>query len=439
MISLSLVLSLLIKENLQKVLFLEILIWLWYFIGKRTESFTYASLLSIFIALPFNVSIQVFSAMSSPYVNGVFTNYLVPTVSILDLFFALLLFSAIIEGKIKKADFSLEIFLILIFAVIQFFLKKEIVSPFGIFRIALYLTSFRVILREISLKGDRRIVKIAKTLILFEVLIAIFQFVSGSSIGLNFLGESIFSAGMKGSNFLDISGNLYIRGYGTFPHPNILAGWLILMMTILWKEKQGLPFIIVSSIGITFTFSRTGIFLLVIFWAFYIFDKLKEKRNIKFFSFSPILFTRVENLFKGGDSAVIDRVNLFKESLAVFKNNWINGTGYNTFVRAMGENMPKTSESIWLNQPVHNVLLLSLCELGTLGTVLLGIAYWRTFFMKGINIKSVENIFVLLCLISIGMVDHYLFSLPQGLVIGILSLLLISKNGESGIRTHGTH
>jgi len=427
-ILISLSLLFFIKENLLRTLSFEILIWFWYFLGKKTKDFTYTSFLLLWIVLPFNISMQMYIGEVNPYINGIFTNYLVPTVSILDFFGVGLLISAIIEKKIvpETLTFSWDVGFLVILGILQLIFGSDIVSFIGIVRISLYLLSFRVIIGNIKLKGDRKFLRVTEGLILIQGGIALLQFLRGTSIGLTFLGESIFSAGMKGSNFVDLAGNLYMRGYGTFPHPNILAGWLLLTLLILWKEKKGFFFLIVSSIGVLLTFSRLGVFLLVIFWIFVLMEYLREKKGFRMFSVVGILPERISNLFKGKDSAVIDRINLLKESLVVFKNNWLLGSGYNSFVREMGENMPKTANGVWLNQPVHNIFVLSLCELGILGTILLGVSYWRTFFRRKVNIKSLRNIFIIISLISIGMIDHYLFSLPQGLFIGMMMLMMMN-------------
>ncbi len=415
-----------IKENIYRTFVLETFVWLWFFLGRKYKNFVYTSFLFLLVVLPFNISVQIYSNGVDPYVNGIFTNYLVPTVSILDLFVFLFLISSVFEKKISRKDISWELISLLILSIIHFLLKGSIVSVLGISRIFVYLLTFRVALREIKMEEDVKILRILEILVIIQVGIALLQFTKGSSIGLSFLGESVFSSGMKGSNFIDISGNLYIRGYGTFPHPNILAGWLLMVMAILWRYKKDFVFLIICSVGIVLTFSRLAVFLVLIFWVLYIFKHFIKKNKLKIFSFYGLVNERILNLFKGKDGAVIDRVSLFKESLTVLKNNWFIGTGYNCFVKEMGDNMPRTTDGILLNQPVHNIFMLSLCELGIIGTVLLGIGYWKTFFRRKIDIKKIENIFILICLVSIGMIDHYLFSLPQGLFIGMIFLLLMN-------------
>jgi hypothetical protein len=70
------------------------------------------------------------------------------------------------------------------------------------------------------------------------------------------------------------------------------------------------------------------------------------------------------------------------------------------------------------------VFLLSFIELGLFG----GVVYWwilLKLLIKEVNWK--ENIwikiFILIALVVIEMFDHYLFTLPQGMVIWIFMIL----------------
>ena len=132
---------------------------------------------------------------------------------------------------------------------------------------------------------------------------------------------------------------------------------------------------------------------------------------------------RFLNLLSGGDTGWSDRVNLMRSSFGVIRENWLIGIGLGRFTKGMENDIPLTSNGVMLIQPVHNVPLLMVSELGVVGTllycVLLGSILLRN--VKKINWFKWLVIFVL---IVIGCFDHYLFSLPQGMVIGgILSLL----------------
>ena len=68
-----------------------------------------------------------------------------------------------------------------------------------------------------------------------ESLLAIAQFFNHGSINGFFylLGERFFTAQTPGIANASINGELVLRSYGTFSHPNVLAGFLVLVMSFL--------------------------------------------------------------------------------------------------------------------------------------------------------------------------------------------------------------
>jgi len=72
----------------------------------------------------------------------------------------------------------------------------------------------------------------------FQSFLAIFQFLKQKSIGFIFLKESFFNSSMTDVAKIIINGNIYIRAYGLFPHPNILGGFLLfsIIITILYLQ-----------------------------------------------------------------------------------------------------------------------------------------------------------------------------------------------------------
>jgi hypothetical protein len=114
-----------------------------------------------------------------------------------------------------------------------------------------------------------------------------------------------------------------------------------------------------------------------------------------------------------------------KSSLSVMKNNLIFGTGLGNFTKGMENVVPTTVNGILLIQPVHNVVLLMIAELGIVGSLL------YVLLLGKILISNVSKMdwfkwLVVISLVIIGCFDHYLFSLPQGMVVaGILTLLFV--------------
>jgi len=63
-------------------------------------------------------------------------------------------------------------------------------------------------------------------------MIALLQFIQQKSVGLTLLGESIFSVNDPGVAKIVINGDIFVRAYGLFPHPNILGGFLAVSLLL---------------------------------------------------------------------------------------------------------------------------------------------------------------------------------------------------------------
>ena len=98
----------------------------------------------------------------------------------------------------------------------------------------------------------------------FQSLVGFFQFVFHKSLGLYFLGESFLSPLNGELARVFIGGGRLLRAYGTFPHPNILAAFLVLSLLstyFLYRKKFFILFlflIFINWLGLVLTFSRAG-------------------------------------------------------------------------------------------------------------------------------------------------------------------------------------
>lgn len=122
---------------------------------------------------------------------------------------------------------------------------------------------------------------------IFQVLIAsgvvqavlgIAQFLKQSSLGLKFIEAGVYVPGMPGvATFIMENGEKIMRAYGSSPHPNVLAGFLLLcifsLYAILIRRSQypnyirmiRIPIFFLLVFGLFLTFSRTaiGVFIIV--------------------------------------------------------------------------------------------------------------------------------------------------------------------------------
>ena len=101
---------------------------------------------------------------------------------------------------------------------------------------------------------------------IFQSLIAALQFILQKSVGLKIIGESVIAPNVLGVAKFEIYGEKILRAYGTFPHPNLLAVFLVLSLASgwwLWTQRNqkikslyllaGTLFI---GVGLIATFSR---------------------------------------------------------------------------------------------------------------------------------------------------------------------------------------
>lgn len=433
----------LLKENFLRSLFLITTLTGWLVISINKNAIL-SSLLFILFVLPFNITYQlplhVLFFDTNPYVNGLYSNYLVPTLSVLDLGIFLLFVSFCNEYKWKQIKELLYqyipyIIVFLIFLIVQFVLNPTLLELVSTTRLFMYSISVPLVINWIKNenhgKERRYFIDILFIGVLSQGLVGVMQFIRGSSLGLEWLGESVIVSGMQGSSFVTLNNEIFLRAYGTFPHPNVLAGYfliIILLSFVLLKSgnKDGKIIIwilvILSFLFIWFTFSRIGISLSLLLLLVLVLSQLK---GLKLFSFTPILFLqRFANLFIGGDTSLVDRIGLIKSSWEVFKDNWLIGIGGGNFTRGMVGNYPLTQNGLILIQPVHNVFLLMLSEIGIAGSVI-----YILFLIKVVtsNVKRMTWVrwILIFVFIVVGSFDHYIWSLPQGNIVGLLMLVLM--------------
>lgn len=436
----------LMQENVLRsvVLLLSLIIWL--VVSIKTKSVVLSSILYILITLPFNLTYQlpthVLFFNTDPYVSGIYTNYLVPTISILDLGLVLLIASYIYEYGRKHMQVILHKFLIYLiplglFLLLQSAFRLDLNSLVNGGRLVLGSISLLFLIDYLKTQKHSNIYKcilwISVASVLIQGVLGTMQFIGGSSLGLSMLGESQVVSGMQGSSFVTLNSEVFLRAYGTFPHPNVLGGYFVMNVLLglfLYSKskdfykKLSILLIILSGVFVTLTFSRIVILLVLgIVFVTLVYKLIKGK----LFSFTPLLLVeRFTNLISGNDTSWTDRINLMKSGLGVMKNNLMFGTGLGNFTKGMENNIPSTVNGVLLIQPVHNVLLLMIAELGIVGSLLYVLLLGKVL-VSNVSKMNWFKWLVILTLVVIGCFDHYLFSLPQGMIIGGILFLLLLK------------
>ncbi len=284
---------------------------------------------------------------------------------------------------------------------------------------------------------------------IIQSIIALTQFILQKSLGLKFLGESVISPEILGVAKFEMGAEKLIRAYGTFPHPNLLGAFLLLTLASgIWlaqKKKIGKLLslgIILILAGIAVTFSRsiwlaTTLFLLLNFilhqrnfltWL----KKDKSKLNYLILIFAIIFSLFFFTLGKSrlcfncqNDNSLALR-NIYQEqALNLIQQKPLLGIGAGNFTiqtRISGTNYQLKN---WQFQPVHNLYLLIIAEIGIVGFLLLA---YLIIQQISPSLKKFENspnsIFTIaLCLfLLLGFFDHYFWTLPQGQLLFVLAL-----------------
>ncbi len=242
----------------------------------------------------------------------------------------------------------------------------------------------------------RLVIYVLISLILFQSLLNTYQFFSGSTVGLGFLGEmdTVWldpGVGEEGLN----------RVGGTLGHPNILAELLLLTLPVvicfmvgIARGKERFIALIASLsgvLGLVLTFSRAAIVLIPFFLiCIIIFHYVKRKgaRQIRtvFFLMTGFLLMiaywgreiLIERFTASSMVGYVSRLKGYLIAWEMIKAHPLVGVGLNTYTEMMAEYDP-TGLSKWVVTPAHNTFILLTSEAGLFGLgaflFLLGVVY----------------------------------------------------------------
>lgn len=323
----------------------------------------------------------------------------------------------------------------------------------------------------VLLRGDRLFLSRAMRLFLFmmigEVVLGVLQAVRGASVGLPWLGEPVVSSVMPGVAHTGSGVGAVLRAYGTFPHPNVFAGYLIVALFVVFRVRDAVSganvsgastrcvFVrllrwgigLIMAIGLAITFSRgafIGLFagllasgvvcMCVARWSVW------RRAAVSVFMGLCVVFVFVGgSAFLGGlsrgvlrgapdvyqrlalhDRPVIEaRVHNLEYGLALLRR-YPFGVGFGQAALRLQDGAP-TMLAPWEYQPPHNVFLLIAVELGLVGFLavigLLAHLFWSAR-------RDPLMIGMFTALVVAGMFDHYLVSLYHGQALLAIAALV---------------
>lgn len=392
---------------------------------------------------------------SFSYVNGIRIDYISPTLYFLDVLIIIWIALGIRDletVRVKSPATKILLALFVLGLIINFFLSK---SPgahiFGLLKLGEFGLFGWLVVKSFTKDYIRPFVLSLAASSIISSILAIWQFVIQSSVGgfWYYFGERTFNISAIGISTVNL-GQLILRPYAAFPHPNVLAFFLLAaiifaFMRIPYENKLIKTFLIISvlisSLALILTFSRTAILISVCFFFYAIYTKAKRKSWVLgllgLLGLSGILIfsgtITSELLLRGIDF----RTELFLQSILIFFNNPYFGIGLNNFFVHQVDLIKDISPILF--QPPHNIFVIALLSLGILGWWVFPAIFLFAIrsLLKESRIMNHESrdfsksvLFVLISVIAVGMFDHFFLTLEQGQII--LALIL----GFSFIKLH---
>ncbi|MFH1705307.1 MAG: O-antigen ligase family protein [Patescibacteria group bacterium] len=278
--------------------------------------------------------------------------------------------------------------------------------------------------------------------VIWTTILAVMQLINQKTVfGWRFLGEPFFGLGSGGVKKIEVFGRLLLTPMGTFPHSNVLGGFGLLSFLVFADQRKSWQhnlILILSAFCAVFSFSVIVWFLLLCLIVSHYFTSIDVKYNI--FSFkikkdkfgvfgvvTPIILclSFFVLLLKFGflpPSSVFRRWQLAKISLLVIRDHPFFGVGWGCFVKELPRYWQEIGSPIRFLQPVHNLFLLMLSEVGIIG--LGGLLLLFKDFLK----KMFSSKFLLLtsCFLILSFFDHYFWTTTQGIYLLLLLLLAVS-------------
>lgn len=299
---------------------------------------------------------------------------------------------------------------------------------------------------------------------LLQAGLGIGQYLFQHDMGMRWIGETLLRTDMRGvAVFYDLGYAKVLRAYGTLPHPNILAAYLMVALWCvawLWGKygKHVLAGALVPLLwGFFLTYSRTVIAVWAGAWAVFagalwtraawpnsavVRHRMRALGAVTLMTgaaFGVVFWPQVlaRCTITASDEAVRLRVAYAGDTVAT--GGWsalhINWTGvgignFTSWLARYDRSLPS-----FLDQPAHNIFLMAYAEIGMVG-LLAWVAWlilvirmgWRAHRDQPIvrmGVMALVGAFFL-----IGTLDHFFWTLQQGRILWWGALALAAGRAE---------
>ena len=261
-----------------------------------------------------------------------------------------------------------------------------------------------------------------------EVLLALMQVLLGHSVGVGVIGEPLLGLHMYDVAKMQWGDLLLLRGYGTLPHPNVLAGWLLLgvallPMAIIHKLHRKVLGMLLG-IGVLATGSKLGLLGLCFLYLPY----LRRSWALLWGGLLlPLIFLGVVLSASTGVRAL----GLWDGMVALVQ--YPLGVGFGAVISAIDLTTPYL-RAPWELQPPHSTPLYLAVVVGLPAMLLLMLGLFRLWkhTWRYRTHRGYWAVFLLFFFF-----EHFYVSLWQGTVLCMALLVLLWNTGNEGAtKTH---
>jgi len=363
------------------------------------------------------------------YLSGVRVDYLAPTVYLTDIIIFLL---AIVNFKIVLKFFKNKKILIglLLLLINVLFSRSPMISFYWLIKIIEFLAVISLAKKMLKTLKEKAVLTVFLLSGLLELFLSIIQFINKHSVQgiFYYFGERLISLSTPGVAKASFQGVEFLRPYGTFSHPNSLAGFfLVLYFFVLTNKKFNrylvlkYLFLLVSSLLIFLSFSKiailTYLFLSIIY---YLKSSIKIKCRLCVLArlFMIVVVSLIFLQATTDPLTISKRIELMKNSITIILDYPIYGVGLGSYLVEQAKFSSKYY--LFFNQPVHNIFLLYFSEVGiVIGSLIL--------FLSLVKISRLIKMspYVFSALILTGLFDHYWLTLQQNFLLAGLAMGVI--------------
>lgn len=297
------------------------------------------------------------------------------------------------------------------------------------------------------------------------VLFGLWQYWKQHIPGIKYFGIAAQHPLTRGVSVIDVGGERVLRVYGTFPHPNIFAGWLVVAIILLvlslpcflkrWQQWSVIALINLFLITLLLTFSRAALIALLIAAITGLlvtsirrsFLSLPKRRMILFMLLTTLIvggtfwqtrslwFVRVQSSTRLEQRSVDERTQALRDGVQIFRESpWL-GVGPGAELLAVQKLHPSAQTP---PVPPHLVWLVILNELGLIGTIGVLFVLHPLIFVVLAKARTHPLTRSLLFPLSVALFvlslfDHYLWTLWSGktlVMVAVLAFFFIHRTLE---------